>query len=163
MLSSERMAETIIHRGSPSDTFIIMGEQSDASSIVFYTHNFFHGKPADVVPPPLRPAWRRQHPPLGFLLHRLPPTSSSATPSSPRPGAPATASGSSPRTPTRLKAQRLLAGRLYLGPNRSRQRPLDRPPPPLSAVAFAFLAVIPQGSASASAFVFVFAFLAVIP
>jgi hypothetical protein len=28
-----------------------MGEQSDASSIVYYTHNFFHGKPADVVLP----------------------------------------------------------------------------------------------------------------
>ncbi|HSY34881.1 MAG TPA: glycosyltransferase family 39 protein [Acidobacteriaceae bacterium] len=51
MLSSERMAETIMQRGSPADTFIIMGEQSDASSIVFYTHNFFHGKPADVVLP----------------------------------------------------------------------------------------------------------------
>jgi 4-amino-4-deoxy-L-arabinose transferase-like glycosyltransferase len=51
MLSSERMAETIIQRGSPADTFIIMGEQSDASSIVYYTHNFFHGKPADVVLP----------------------------------------------------------------------------------------------------------------
>jgi 4-amino-4-deoxy-L-arabinose transferase-like glycosyltransferase len=51
MLSSERMAETIMQRGTPSDTFIIMGEQSDASSIVYYTHNFFHGKPADVVLP----------------------------------------------------------------------------------------------------------------
>jgi 4-amino-4-deoxy-L-arabinose transferase-like glycosyltransferase len=51
MLSSERMAETIMQRGTPADTFIIMGEQSDASSIVFYTHNFFHGKPADVVLP----------------------------------------------------------------------------------------------------------------
>ena len=51
MLSSQPMAETIIERGTPADTFIIMGEQSDASSIVFYTHNFFHGKPADVVLP----------------------------------------------------------------------------------------------------------------
>ncbi len=51
MLSSERMAETIMQRGTPADTFIIMGEQSDASSIVYYTHNFFHGKPADVVLP----------------------------------------------------------------------------------------------------------------
>jgi 4-amino-4-deoxy-L-arabinose transferase-like glycosyltransferase len=51
MLSSERMAETILHRGSPSDTFIIMGEQSDASSVIFYTHNFFHGKPALLVLP----------------------------------------------------------------------------------------------------------------
>jgi len=51
MLSSERMAETILHRGSPSDTFIIMGEQSDASSVIFYTHNFFHGKPALLILP----------------------------------------------------------------------------------------------------------------
>jgi 4-amino-4-deoxy-L-arabinose transferase-like glycosyltransferase len=51
MLSSERMAETILHRGSPSDSFIIMGEQSDASSVIFYTHNFFHGKPALLVLP----------------------------------------------------------------------------------------------------------------
>jgi 4-amino-4-deoxy-L-arabinose transferase-like glycosyltransferase len=51
MLSSERMAQTILHRGSPSDTFIIMGEQSDASSVIFYTHNFFHGKPALLVLP----------------------------------------------------------------------------------------------------------------
>jgi 4-amino-4-deoxy-L-arabinose transferase-like glycosyltransferase len=51
MLSSERMAQTIMHRGSPADTFIIMGEQSDASSVIFYTHNFFHGKPALLVLP----------------------------------------------------------------------------------------------------------------
>ena len=51
MLSSKPMADTIINRGSPNDTFIILGEQSDGSSIVFYTHNFFHGKPADVVLP----------------------------------------------------------------------------------------------------------------
>jgi 4-amino-4-deoxy-L-arabinose transferase-like glycosyltransferase len=51
MLSSERMAQTILHRGSPSDTFIIMGEQSDASSVIFYTHNFFHGRPALLVLP----------------------------------------------------------------------------------------------------------------
>jgi 4-amino-4-deoxy-L-arabinose transferase-like glycosyltransferase len=51
MLSSERMAETIMQRGTSSDTFIIMGEQSDASSVVYYTHNFFHGKPSLVVLP----------------------------------------------------------------------------------------------------------------
>ncbi len=51
MLSSERMAETIMQRGTPADTFIIMGEQSDASSVIFYTHNFFHGKPALLVLP----------------------------------------------------------------------------------------------------------------
>jgi len=51
MLSSERMAETIMQRGTPADTFIIMGEQSDASSVVYYTHNFFHGRPSLVVLP----------------------------------------------------------------------------------------------------------------
>ena len=35
-------------KGSPADTFIIYGDQSDASSVIFYTHNFLH-KPADVV------------------------------------------------------------------------------------------------------------------
>jgi len=51
MLSSKPFADTIIAKGTPADTFIIYGEQSDASSVVFYTHNFFHGKPADLVLP----------------------------------------------------------------------------------------------------------------
>ena len=51
MLSSKPMADTIIARGTPADTFIILGEQSDGSSIIYYTHNFFHGKPADLVLP----------------------------------------------------------------------------------------------------------------
>ena len=51
MLSSKQMADTIIQKGSPADTFIIFGEQSDASSVIFYTHNFFHGKPALLVLP----------------------------------------------------------------------------------------------------------------
>jgi 4-amino-4-deoxy-L-arabinose transferase-like glycosyltransferase len=51
MLSSIQMADTIIERGSPADSFIIMGEQSDASSVIFYTHNFFRGKPALLVLP----------------------------------------------------------------------------------------------------------------
>jgi len=51
MLSSKPFAETIMEKGAPSDTFIIYGEQSDASSVVFYTHNFFHGKAADLVLP----------------------------------------------------------------------------------------------------------------
>jgi 4-amino-4-deoxy-L-arabinose transferase-like glycosyltransferase len=45
MLSSRQMADVILTRGAPSDSFIIYGDQSDASSVVFYTHNFFH-KPA---------------------------------------------------------------------------------------------------------------------
>jgi len=51
MLSSKQIAETIIAKGSPADSFIIMGEQSDASSVIFYTHSFFHGKPALMVLP----------------------------------------------------------------------------------------------------------------
>jgi len=50
-LSSKQIADTIMQRGTPADTFIIMGEQSDASSVVFYAHNFFHGKPALLVLP----------------------------------------------------------------------------------------------------------------
>jgi len=40
MLSSKPMADTIIAKGAPTDTFIIYGDQSDASSVIFYTHNF---------------------------------------------------------------------------------------------------------------------------
>jgi 4-amino-4-deoxy-L-arabinose transferase-like glycosyltransferase len=54
MLSSKQLAETILRDGSPSDSFIIFGDQSDASSVVFYTHNFLH-KPADVVLEPCSP------------------------------------------------------------------------------------------------------------
>ena len=36
-------------KGSPSDTFIIYGDQTVASSVVFYTHKFFQGKPALLV------------------------------------------------------------------------------------------------------------------
>ncbi|HEY2861654.1 MAG TPA: glycosyltransferase family 39 protein [Terracidiphilus sp.] len=45
MLSSKQMADAIVAKGTPADSFIIYGDQSDASSVVFYTHNFFH-KPA---------------------------------------------------------------------------------------------------------------------
>jgi len=51
MLSSKPFADTIIAKGTPADTLIIYGEQSDASSVVFYSHGFFHGKPADLVLP----------------------------------------------------------------------------------------------------------------
>ena len=40
MLSSKQMADTIIAKGSPNDTFIIYGDESDGSSVIFYTHNF---------------------------------------------------------------------------------------------------------------------------
>ena len=49
MLSSKQLADTIIRKGSPADTFIIFGDQSDASSVVFYAHSFFHGKPALLI------------------------------------------------------------------------------------------------------------------
>ena len=40
MLSSKKMADTIIAKGSPADTFIIYGDESDGSSVIFYTHGF---------------------------------------------------------------------------------------------------------------------------
>jgi len=51
MLSSKQLADTILQKGSPDDSFIIFGDQSDASSVVFYTHRFFHGRPALMVLP----------------------------------------------------------------------------------------------------------------
>jgi 4-amino-4-deoxy-L-arabinose transferase-like glycosyltransferase len=51
MLSSKQMADTIMQKGSPADSFIIYGEQSDASSVVFYTHRFLQGRPAYLVLP----------------------------------------------------------------------------------------------------------------
>ena len=40
MLSSKQLADVILAKGSPADTFIVYGDQSDASSVIFYTHNF---------------------------------------------------------------------------------------------------------------------------
>ncbi|HWA95530.1 MAG TPA: glycosyltransferase family 39 protein [Terracidiphilus sp.] len=54
MLSSKQLADTILAKGSPQDTFIIYGDQSDASSVIFYTHNFLH-KPVDIVMQPCSP------------------------------------------------------------------------------------------------------------
>jgi 4-amino-4-deoxy-L-arabinose transferase-like glycosyltransferase len=48
MLSSRQLATTILQKGTPADDFIIFGDQSDASSVVFYTHRFF-GHPAQLV------------------------------------------------------------------------------------------------------------------
>jgi hypothetical protein len=48
MLSSKQLADTILQKGSPADSFIIYGDQSDASSVVFYTHSFL-AKPALLV------------------------------------------------------------------------------------------------------------------
>ncbi len=54
MLSSKPLADTILHSATPQDDFIIFGDQSDASSVVFYTHRFF-GHPALVVMPRCSP------------------------------------------------------------------------------------------------------------
>ena len=54
MLSSKKLADTIVEKGSPSDSFIIYGDQSDASSVVFYTHNFLRN-PAFIVVEPCSP------------------------------------------------------------------------------------------------------------
>ena len=43
MLSSKPMADTIIAKGAPTDTFIIYGDQSDGSSVIFYTHKLSSG------------------------------------------------------------------------------------------------------------------------
>ena len=48
MLSSKQLADTILRDGSPTDTFIVYGDQSDASSVIFYTHDFLR-KPALLV------------------------------------------------------------------------------------------------------------------
>ncbi|WP_263356412.1 ArnT family glycosyltransferase [Acidicapsa ligni] len=48
MLSSKQLADTILQKATPADEFVILGDQSDASSIIFYTHRFF-GHPAELV------------------------------------------------------------------------------------------------------------------
>jgi len=54
MLSSKQLADVITELGTSNDSFIIYGDQSDASSVVFYTHWFLH-KPAYVVVEPCSP------------------------------------------------------------------------------------------------------------
>jgi hypothetical protein len=51
MLSSKQMADTIMQDGTPNDVFIIYGEQSSGSSLVFYTNDYFAGRPAMLVIP----------------------------------------------------------------------------------------------------------------
>jgi len=51
MLGSKRFADTIIAKGSPNDTFIIYGDQNTGSSVIFYTHKFFGGKLTQLVLP----------------------------------------------------------------------------------------------------------------
>jgi 4-amino-4-deoxy-L-arabinose transferase-like glycosyltransferase len=51
MLSSKQLADVIMEKGTPADTFIIYGEQSSGSSVIFYTDSFFHSRPAYMVVP----------------------------------------------------------------------------------------------------------------
>jgi 4-amino-4-deoxy-L-arabinose transferase-like glycosyltransferase len=51
MLSSKQLADAIMEKGSSADTFIIYGEQSSGSSVIFYTNWFFHSRPALLVVP----------------------------------------------------------------------------------------------------------------
>jgi 4-amino-4-deoxy-L-arabinose transferase-like glycosyltransferase len=48
MLSSKPIADTLLARATAADECVIFGDQSDASSGVFYTHRFF-GRPAMLV------------------------------------------------------------------------------------------------------------------
>jgi 4-amino-4-deoxy-L-arabinose transferase-like glycosyltransferase len=41
MLSSKQLADTILEKASPADDLVIFHDQSDASSVIFYTHRFF--------------------------------------------------------------------------------------------------------------------------
>jgi 4-amino-4-deoxy-L-arabinose transferase-like glycosyltransferase len=54
MLSSKQLADTIVRHGSPNDAFIIYGDQSDASSVIFYAHRLLE-KPAYIVVEPCSP------------------------------------------------------------------------------------------------------------
>jgi 4-amino-4-deoxy-L-arabinose transferase-like glycosyltransferase len=51
MLSSKPMADSILSDGTANDILIIYGEQSSGSSVVFYTNDFFRGRPAMLVLP----------------------------------------------------------------------------------------------------------------
>jgi 4-amino-4-deoxy-L-arabinose transferase-like glycosyltransferase len=51
ILGSKQLADTIIAKGTPDDTFIIFGDQTAGSSVIFYTHQFLRGKPALMVFP----------------------------------------------------------------------------------------------------------------
>jgi hypothetical protein len=51
MLSSKQLADVIVAKGTPNDTFIIYGEQSSGSSVIFYTERFFNHRPALLVLP----------------------------------------------------------------------------------------------------------------
>ncbi len=50
MLSSKQLADIIVRDGTPSDTFIVYGDQSYASSVIFYTDHFRKGLALEVEP-----------------------------------------------------------------------------------------------------------------
>lgn len=50
MLSSKALADTILRKGTSADSLVIIGEQSEASSVIFYTHHLIN-KPAFLVHP----------------------------------------------------------------------------------------------------------------
>ena len=50
MLSSAQMADTNLQKGAATDSFIIFGDQDDASSVIFYTHKLL-AKPTFLVLP----------------------------------------------------------------------------------------------------------------
>ncbi|MGH7441043.1 MAG: glycosyltransferase family 39 protein, partial [bacterium] len=50
MLSSKQLANVIVQKGSPDNTFIVYGDQSGASSVVFYTRHFLRGLTLEVEP-----------------------------------------------------------------------------------------------------------------
>jgi 4-amino-4-deoxy-L-arabinose transferase-like glycosyltransferase len=54
MLGSKQLANEILAKGSPSDSLIVYHDQSDASSVIFYTHNLLR-RPASVVMPRCSP------------------------------------------------------------------------------------------------------------
>ena len=54
LLSSRQLADTIVAKGSPSDSLIVYRDQSDASSVIFYTYSFLR-KPAYIVVEPCSP------------------------------------------------------------------------------------------------------------
>ncbi len=70
MLSSKQLADTIMAKGSPNDTFIIYGEQSSGSSVIFYTDQFFPRPAGAAGAAALRPERRGHDAAVGILLSR---------------------------------------------------------------------------------------------
>ena len=99
----KQLADTIIGKGSPSDTFIIYGDQSDASSVIFYTHDFLR-KPSLHRCRAMLASTATARRCSGAPAIPTRPESSSAKTSFQRCGEPASANGSSPRTPINPKS-----------------------------------------------------------